>query len=59
MPNKEYKDVWLAIDLKTNRIIDFGDQGGCSISADQHSKISGNEATIRTLKIGMKIEDYR
>ena len=52
-------DVWVAIDTKTHRIVDFGGQGGCQISADEHTKLSGNKTVIRTLKVGMVLGEYQ
>jgi len=49
------EDVWIAIDTKTNRIVDFGGQGAVKLSANQHELLSGNETIVRTLKIGMRI----
>jgi len=52
------KDVWLAIDTKTDRIIDFGGHGAVQLSANEHNKLSGNKTVVRTLKVGMMIKDY-
>lgn len=49
------KDIWLAIDTKTNRLIDFGGQSAAKLSANQHEQLSGNKTVLRTLKIGMVI----
>ena len=52
------RDIWVSIDTKTHRIVDFGGQDACQLSANEHSKLSGNETVIRTLKIGMVLEHY-
>ena len=52
------KDVWLAIDTKTNRLVDFGGQSAVQQSANEHAKLSGNSTVLRKLKVGMVIMDY-
>ena len=53
------RDVWVAIDTKTHRIVDFGGQSAVKLSANEHKKLSGNETVLRTLKIGMVLGDYQ
>jgi len=48
-------DIWLAIDTKTNRIVDFGGQAAVQLSANEHAKLSENKTILRTLKVGMII----
>lgn len=52
------RDIWIAIDTKTHRIVDFGGQDACQLSANEHLKLSGNKTIIRTLKVGMVLGDY-
>ena len=54
----EMKDVWVAIDTNTHRIIDFGGQSAVQSSANEHQKLSGNKTILRTLKVGMILGDY-
>ncbi len=53
------KDVWVAVDTNTHRIIDFGGQSAVQSSANEHQKLSGNDTILRTLKVGMILGDYK
>jgi len=48
-------DVWVAIDVTTNRIVGFGSQSDAQTAANTHNTLSGNKTKVRTLKVGMII----
>lgn len=52
-------DVWVAVDTRTDRIVDFGGQSAVQESANVHFKLSGNRAVIRKLRVGMILGEYK
>ncbi len=53
----EMKDVWVAIDTKTNKLVGFGDRSTADKAKNSHAILSGNPVKTRLLRVGMTIKE--
>lgn len=51
------KDIWVAIDTATDKLVGFGDRSTVDKSKNRHTNLSGNAVKVRLLKVGMTIKE--